>query len=264
MIDQINAICHDIGAEHILDNNKLAVWTAGSQRSGSVDIGPDTGLVGYPSFNSLGIVFRCLFNPNLQYGSTVNLTSFHHTSLRAVDHSSARIRAGEQHPEWAVVRHRPRLTSPGSSPSFPEEHHMARKTKEIRITSGTAETNRDFGKVYMLTEMSAYDAERWGADAFQGLVKAGVEVPDDLSGAGIVAIATMGAEGARRHAVGDAAHPDGPHDGDGHALPEPGQAPRFHEASGARSASSSSIPTSRKSRRACSCGRSCWAFTRVF
>ena len=69
---------------------------------------------------------------------------------------------------------------------------MARKTKEIRITSGTAETNRDFGKVYMLTEMSAYDAERWGADAFQGLVKAGVEVPDDLSGAGIVAIATMG------------------------------------------------------------------------
>ena len=75
VIDQINAICHDVGAEHILDNNKLAVWTAGSQRSGSVDIGPDTGLCGYPSFNSLGVVFRCLFNPNLQYGSTVNLTS---------------------------------------------------------------------------------------------------------------------------------------------------------------------------------------------
>ena len=69
---------------------------------------------------------------------------------------------------------------------------MARKTKEIRITSGTAETNRDLGKVYMLTEMSAYDAERWAADAFQGLVKAGVDVPDDLADAGMVAIATMG------------------------------------------------------------------------
>ena len=69
---------------------------------------------------------------------------------------------------------------------------MARKTKEVRITSGTLETNRDHGKLFVITEMSAMNAERWASDALHGLTQAGVELPDDIKSAGTMGIATLG------------------------------------------------------------------------
>lgn len=57
-------------------NAVLAIWPIGQTRQSSeVDIKPETGLVGYPSFNDKGIVFSSLFNPNIRVGSNVNITS---------------------------------------------------------------------------------------------------------------------------------------------------------------------------------------------
>ena len=74
-IQQIEAICTDAKCEHIIDNETLAVWPASGSRSGSTQINPQTGLVGYPAFNAQGVVFKALFDPTLTFGASVQLQS---------------------------------------------------------------------------------------------------------------------------------------------------------------------------------------------
>lgn len=62
-----------------------------------------------------------------------------------------------------------------------------RKTATIAIEAG-----RDAGKVFFLRELSASQAEKWAARAFLGLAKSGVDIPDDISRAGLAGIAAMG------------------------------------------------------------------------
>ena len=50
-----------------------------------------------------------------------------------------------------------------------------RKTKLITIESD----NRDNGKSYLITEMSASQVEKWAAKAFFALAKSGFEIPDE-------------------------------------------------------------------------------------
>ncbi len=69
---------------------------------------------------------------------------------------------------------------------------MARKTKEVRIIAGDPESNRDHGKLFTITEMSAVDTERWASDALHGLAQSGVELPDDIKNTGTMGIATLG------------------------------------------------------------------------
>jgi hypothetical protein len=66
---------------------------------------------------------------------------------------------------------------------------MARKTKYVVITDGTPETNRDFGKRFLLTEMAAGPAEKWAARAFLALARSGVDIPEDIATAGWAGIA---------------------------------------------------------------------------
>lgn len=63
-----------------------------------------------------------------------------------------------------------------------------RKTKIVQIT----DDNRDKGKVFLLTEMSAMQVEKWAARAFLAVTRAGVEVPPDLMGSGIAGLMTLG------------------------------------------------------------------------
>jgi hypothetical protein len=69
---------------------------------------------------------------------------------------------------------------------------MARKT--LRYT--VADAGRDSGKVFVLTEMPASQAERWGTRALMGMVKGGAQVPDEfveIGGmAGLAAMAGLG------------------------------------------------------------------------
>jgi len=65
---------------------------------------------------------------------------------------------------------------------------MARKQKTITISA----PGRDKGKVFLITELSATDAEEWAGRAMFALMNAGVEIPDNIAQAGLAGLATIG------------------------------------------------------------------------
>ncbi len=73
---------------------------------------------------------------------------------------------------------------------------MARRTKLVTI-SDVDDDNRDKGKTFLLTELSAEAAEDWGLRALLALSGAGAEVPDDFEDAGMAGLAAMGVDALR-------------------------------------------------------------------
>ena len=65
---------------------------------------------------------------------------------------------------------------------------MARK--QLTVTIGVE--GRDKGKVFILTELSAYEAEEWAGRALFSLMNAGVEIPENIAEAGLAGVAAMG------------------------------------------------------------------------
>lgn len=64
---------------------------------------------------------------------------------------------------------------------------MARKTIEY-IVEGD---NRDSGKMFVITEMPATQAEKWAMRAFMAMGAAGIEVPDDIASQGVAGLSSM-------------------------------------------------------------------------
>lgn len=73
------------------------------------------------------------------------------------------------------------------------------------ITHKIEKAGRDFGKVFVITEMGARPAHRWATKAIFALLNSGVEIPDNLAGQGLAAIAVMGLQSltAIPHAVAE-------------------------------------------------------------
>ncbi len=67
---------------------------------------------------------------------------------------------------------------------------MARKVQSVTISQ--AENNRDSGKVFILTEMPASQAEEWALRALSALAGSGVDVPDDIATSGMQGVFRMG------------------------------------------------------------------------
>ena len=65
---------------------------------------------------------------------------------------------------------------------------MARKQATVKIET----QGRDFGKVFVITELSASAAEDWAARALFAALNAGVEIPDNIAGAGLAGVASLG------------------------------------------------------------------------
>jgi hypothetical protein len=63
-----------------------------------------------------------------------------------------------------------------------------RKTKTVTIE----EEGRDKGKVFIVTEMPASQAEKWALRALVLAAKSGVDIPDDIADAGMAGIAVLG------------------------------------------------------------------------
>ncbi|MCV6799839.1 hypothetical protein OII53_28045 [Achromobacter ruhlandii] len=51
---------------------------------------------------------------------------------------------------------------------------------------------RDQGKVFVLTELSAYEAEDWAGRALFALMNAGVQIPENIAQAGLAGVAALG------------------------------------------------------------------------
>lgn len=67
-----------------------------------------------------------------------------------------------------------------------------RKEIDVTITDGTPETNRDFGKTFHLTEMPAWQVEKWSTKILFHLAQSGVEVPPGFLSGGLAAITVLG------------------------------------------------------------------------
>lgn len=61
-----------------------------------------------------------------------------------------------------------------------------RKTNQITFSEG-----RDKGKTFLLTEMGAVQAEKWAARALLAVAKSGVDLPENLAGAGMAGLAVL-------------------------------------------------------------------------
>lgn len=66
---------------------------------------------------------------------------------------------------------------------------MSRKTCLYEVSD---EKSRDHGKLFHISEKSAYEAERWALRAFFAMANSGIEVPEDMEGMGIAGLASMG------------------------------------------------------------------------
>jgi hypothetical protein len=62
--------------------------------------------------------------------------------------------------------------------------------KELTVTIDAE--GRDKGKVFFIREMPASQAESWALRALMALMKANVEVPDNISEAGLAGVAALG------------------------------------------------------------------------
>lgn len=66
-----------------------------------------------------------------------------------------------------------------------------RKTKELKINVPD-KAYRDNGKVFLLREMSAADAESWAARAMEAMSKSGADVPEYVLRAGLAGLYNLG------------------------------------------------------------------------
>jgi hypothetical protein len=76
---------------------------------------------------------------------------------------------------------------------------MARKIEHLIIDK----QGRDFGKTFVITEMSAFASERWATKAFFALANAGIDLPTGLT-AGMEGMAAIGLEALGRIKYDDA------------------------------------------------------------
>ena len=65
---------------------------------------------------------------------------------------------------------------------------MARKTKTLVIDK----EGRDKGKVFLLKEQSAYDAEKWALRLVEAGQKVGIDIPPHIANSGVAALQMMG------------------------------------------------------------------------
>lgn len=75
--EQVKACAAAARIDFSLDRGVLAIWPRGGSRGGStpIRVAADTGMVGYPIYNSKGVVIRTLFNPDVVLGSDIEVES---------------------------------------------------------------------------------------------------------------------------------------------------------------------------------------------
>ena len=75
-LEQARDLAKAAGVELNIEGNVLSIWPKGSYRNALIPlISPDTGLVGYPSFDGTFLMFDTLYNPTLITGGLVKVES---------------------------------------------------------------------------------------------------------------------------------------------------------------------------------------------
>ncbi len=75
-IEQIKSIAIAAGIDLYIDNNTIAICNPGFPRENFVaEINKNTGMIGYPTFDGLGVIVQTLFNPLVTYGGKIKVQS---------------------------------------------------------------------------------------------------------------------------------------------------------------------------------------------
>lgn len=75
--EQARQCAEEGGFNMTVDNGVLAIWPAGGARNPSVTVAlsPDTGMIGYPTFNPVGITVKTVYNKDITFGGQIQVTS---------------------------------------------------------------------------------------------------------------------------------------------------------------------------------------------
>lgn len=75
--DQAQRAADAAGINMIIDDKKLAIWPRGQAREGSSVplVSPQTGMIGYPTYTSKGILVRKIYDPAIVYGTKIQIES---------------------------------------------------------------------------------------------------------------------------------------------------------------------------------------------
>lgn len=75
-LTQLRKAANAANINYSIDNNTLSIWPKEAARNMSIiDISPELGMVGYPIYSSMGILVKTIYNPNVFYGGTINLST---------------------------------------------------------------------------------------------------------------------------------------------------------------------------------------------
>jgi len=75
-VDQIRDICQAAGVCYAIENGVLTIWPrTGSRDSTVIEVNPENGMVGYPTYIVNGIEVVSTFKPDVEVGRTVNVRS---------------------------------------------------------------------------------------------------------------------------------------------------------------------------------------------
>lgn len=76
-ISKIKACARAANVNWHIDSDTLAIWPKGAARSldATPVISPDSGMVGYPTFSSKGMMVRSVFNPAVRFGGKIQVQS---------------------------------------------------------------------------------------------------------------------------------------------------------------------------------------------
>lgn len=74
--EQLKTVCAQAGIDYYIDGDVIAICPRGQpRRSQQVLINANTGLIGYPTIDKVGIQFACLYNSGLRFGGPVHVES---------------------------------------------------------------------------------------------------------------------------------------------------------------------------------------------
>lgn len=75
---QIKECAKEAGIEFSIDRGVLSLWNRNEHRKaadGPIKVSKETGMVGYPTYNSQGIILTTLFNPDMAIGKQAEVSS---------------------------------------------------------------------------------------------------------------------------------------------------------------------------------------------
>ena len=75
-VEQMMALARNAGVQCVIDSDTVVLFpTGGGRDTPVVLLAPDTGMIGYPTFDGTGVYVRSLYNPNIKFNGPIKIES---------------------------------------------------------------------------------------------------------------------------------------------------------------------------------------------